>query len=67
MVTKLTPLQAIRKKCIDCSGGKPSEARQCPKKDCPLYWYRMGKYPQKSAYFTHGFGGKRDVSQGDAQ
>lgn len=44
----LTPLQAIRQKCIDCSGFELNQVRECPfdgKNDklCPLYSLRMGK------------------------
>lgn len=40
-----TPIQAIRKKCIDCSGGSTKEVRLCPCKDCDLYPFRMGTNP----------------------
>ncbi len=45
---KLTPLKAIRQKCIDCSGYELKEVRDCPfdgrrDKECPLYPLRMGK------------------------
>lgn len=33
-------LSAIRKKCLDCSGGMRNEVRDCRIKDCPLYKYR---------------------------
>jgi len=39
---RLTRQQAIRKKCLDCSGYQPKEVRLCPIKDCPLYRYRLG-------------------------
>ena len=39
----LTPVKAIRAKCIECSGGNRSEADRCQIKDCPLYAYRHGK------------------------
>ena len=41
----LTPLQAIRKNCLICSGGSSEEVRQCPITDCPVYPYRFGKRP----------------------
>ena len=43
----LTPLKAIREKCLDCSGGQPKEVRLCPVTDCPLWPYRMGKNPRR--------------------
>jgi hypothetical protein len=42
-----TPLKAIRAKCLDCSGGQPSEVRECPMPDCPLHTYRMGMDPNR--------------------
>lgn len=41
----LTPIKAIRAKCIDCSGGQAKEVRLCPIKKCSLYPYRMGRRP----------------------
>jgi hypothetical protein len=41
----LTPLKAIRAWCLECSGQNAAEVRRCPKTDCPLYSYRMGKRP----------------------
>lgn len=44
---KFTPLKAIRAKCLDCSGGQPSEVRRCDIEDCPLLPYRFGKNPNR--------------------
>ena len=44
---RLTPLKAIRAKCLDCSGGQPSEVRECPDTECSLYPYRFGKNPNR--------------------
>lgn len=41
----LTPLKAIRAKCLDCSGGVVSEVRECRIVSCTLHPYRMGKRP----------------------
>lgn len=43
-----SPLKAIRKKCIECSGGSYKEVRLCPCDDCPLWPYRFGRKPQKT-------------------
>ena len=43
----LTPLRAIRAKCIDCSTGSMKEVRECMMLDCPLYPYRLGKSPNR--------------------
>jgi hypothetical protein len=43
----LTPIKAIRKFCIDCSGGSIKEVRECIIKDCPLFDFRLGKNPRR--------------------
>ena len=43
---KLTPVRAIRAKCIDCTCGQDDEIRNCTIKTCPLYLYRLGKKPK---------------------
>ena len=45
----LTPIKAIRAKCLDCCAGSPHEVRLCPCEDCPIYPYRMGRRPKKDA------------------
>jgi len=45
----MTPIQAIRARCLDCSAFQPKEVRLCPAKDCPLWQYRMGCRPQTYA------------------
>jgi len=42
----MTPLEAIRKKCLQCSNYQYSEVANCPIKDCPLYPFRFGKTKQ---------------------
>lgn len=44
---KVTPLKAIREKCLDCSGWQPSEVRKCPITACVLFPYRFGHNPQR--------------------
>ena len=41
----LTPMKAIRHKCVECCGGQFNEVKQCPVVKCPLYPYRMGHRP----------------------
>lgn len=41
----LTPLKAIRAKCLDCMNGQINEVKLCTRPDCPLYGYRLGKNP----------------------
>ncbi len=42
-----TPLQAIRKKCYECSNNQYWEIRGCLVTDCPLYEFRNGRIPQR--------------------
>ena len=42
----MTPVKAIRAKCLDCCGGQAIEVRNCSIKKCPLYPYRMGHRPK---------------------
>ncbi len=41
----MTPVQAIRAHCLDCSGGSRAEVRLCVIPDCPLHPFRMGRNP----------------------
>lgn len=40
-----SPIRAIRAKCLDCSGGQPSEVRKCVALNCPLWPMRMSSNP----------------------
>lgn len=50
----LSPLKAIRAKCLDCSAGSAFEVRKCHIVDCPLYPYRFGHNPRRA-----GIGSKK--------
>jgi len=41
----LTPMKAIRAKCLDCSRGNANDVKDCPITACPLFPYRLGKNP----------------------
>lgn len=41
----MTPLKAIRARCLDCSGSSANEVRYCPCTECTLYQFRMNKTP----------------------
>ena len=45
LAVDLSPLKAIRLKCIDCSGGSRNEVKLCVIPACPLYPFRFGKRP----------------------
>lgn len=51
MVAKVTPLKAIRQKCLDCCVYVKGEVKNCTSYGCPLWEFRFGKYPRKSSYF----------------
>lgn len=43
---RLTPIKAIRAKCLECCCGQAKEVRECEIKKCALYPYRMGHRPK---------------------
>ncbi len=45
----MTPMKAIRAKCLDCCCGQFKEVRLCTCENCPLYPYRMGRRPKTGA------------------
>ena len=42
---RITPLSAIKKKCLDCCCGSAKEVRLCPSTSCPLFLFRTGHVP----------------------
>jgi len=49
MTKELTPIKAIREKCMECYNWQYSEVTKCPATDCALWVYRMGKRPKDTA------------------
>ena len=41
-------LKAIRRKCLDCSGGSLTEIADCLVQQCPLFPFRLGKNPWRA-------------------
>ena len=39
---RLTPISAIRERCLECSNWSHNEVRDCPVVNCALYPFRMG-------------------------
>ena len=75
-MANLTPLKAIRAKCIDCSGGNLKEVRYCTVESCSLYPYRMGKRPtrdnsstttvsSKNSELARGFSANKGIVLGE--
>lgn len=50
----MTPLKAIREKCLDCSAQQPSEVKHCPVTTCALWPFRMGKNPNRAGLGNAG-------------
>jgi hypothetical protein len=46
---QMSPLEAIRLKCLDCCCYQPSEVRLCEAVTCPLWPFRGGKHPYTKA------------------
>ncbi len=46
---KITPMKAIRLKCLDCCCGSAMEVRLCTAKNCPLYTYKSGHRPKEGS------------------
>jgi hypothetical protein len=49
---RLTRGEAIRAKCLDCSGDIAKEVRLCPCTDCALFPYRMGVEVKNTEHAT---------------
>lgn len=56
MEEHLTPLKAIRAKCLDCCCSSEAEVRDCTASNCPLHFFRMGHNPNRA-----GIGNKKAV------
>ena len=41
----MSPLEAVRARCIDCCAGQAKEVGLCPAVDCPAWPFRMGTDP----------------------
>jgi len=46
IVKGLTPIRAIRARCVDCSAGEFSRITDCNVPKCALFAYRHGKRPE---------------------
>ena len=61
----MTPMKAIRAKCLDCCCGQVNEVRRCPVNACALHPFRFGKNPnragiQNSGSFAKNYGSTVD-------
>ena len=46
----MTRAKAIKKHCLECSGGSGRDVTTCEITDCPLWPYRLGNSPESKAY-----------------
>jgi len=56
-MSRLTPVKAIRKFCIQCTGSQKAP-RKCANETCPLFVFRLGKHPGRVG--IGGRGNKKD-------
>ena len=61
-MAKLTPMKAIRQKCLECSSGSAKEVRECPVRACALYAYRSGKKPKGDKYIVESISEEKNAS-----
>ncbi len=52
MKNKITPLKAIRSKCLDCCCFQTKEVKLCHIDGCPLHEFRFGKNPYQKKTLT---------------
>lgn len=53
-IKRLTPLSAIRQKCLECSCWSAYEVRNCHIGDCALWPYRFGRNPSRKGICGSG-------------
>lgn len=47
---RLSPMKAIRAKCLDCTCDQQAEVRLCEIKTCALWRFRMGREERDELY-----------------
>ena len=63
----MTPMKAIRLKCLDCCCGSSTEVKLCPAQDCPLWAYRSGHNPARAGMCGKGFASKEVGTNPDSE
>ena len=58
----LTPIKAIRAKCLDCCCGQRAEVKLCKLETCSLHPYRMGKRPKRDKDITEGINTEKTLA-----
>ena len=62
----MSPLQAIRKKCLDCAGDQYLEVKLCEAVACPLWPFRSGQHPYTKTRLQEAGVGERAPGATDA-
>lgn len=62
----MTPLKAIREKCLDCCCGSAHEVRLCPAESCTLWPFRFGHNPARAGIGGNGFAQEKAISHADS-
>ena len=55
----MSPMQAIRGKCLDCSGQQMTEIKLCVVVSCPLWPFRAGRHPYTTTRLLEANSGER--------
>lgn len=57
--SRMSPMEVIRARCIDCCAGQQSEVRKCTAISCVSWPYRMGKNPWRDVSEAQRDAGRR--------
>lgn len=56
---RMSPMDVIRARCLDCCCDQPSEVRKCTAIKCPSWPFRMGKNPWREVSDAQRESGRR--------
>lgn len=48
----ISPMKALRLRCLDCCAGSDTEVRKCTARKCPSWPFRMGTSPWRAFKLT---------------
>ena len=60
---RMSPIEAIRAKCLDCCAGSPHEVRLCVATSCPSWPFRTGSNPYRTVSEGRREQGRRLAAQ----
>lgn len=56
---RMSPMEVIRARCLDCCAQQPTEVRKCTSVACPSWPFRMGKNPWREVSEAQREAGRR--------